>query len=68
MYHHWLKEFVGADLTNVRESKSLKEENVRLKRLVVGLSLENQALKESAEGEWEARPANGRRLAISGLL
>ena len=35
-----------------REYKALKEENARLKRLVADLSLDNQALKELAEGKW----------------
>jgi cell division protein FtsB len=36
----------------VREYKALKEENTWLKRLVADLSLDNQALKELAEGKW----------------
>ena len=41
-----------ADVETLREHKSLKEENARLKRLVADLSLDNQALKELAEGKW----------------
>ncbi len=51
-YHRWQKEYGGADLETVREYKALKEENARLKRLVADLSLDNQALKELAEGKW----------------
>ena len=43
-YHRWQKEYGGADVNTVREYKSLKEENARLKRLVADLSLDNQAL------------------------
>lgn len=39
-------------METVREYKALKEENTRLKRLVADLSLDNQALKELAEGKW----------------
>ncbi len=55
-YHRWQKEYGGADVETVREYRSLKEENARLKRLVADLLLENQALKELAEEKWQARP------------
>ena len=51
-YHRRQKEYAGADVETVRKSKALKEENTRLKRLVADLSLDNQALKELAEGKW----------------
>jgi hypothetical protein len=51
-YHRWQKKYGGVDVETVREYKALKEENARLKRLVADLSLDNQALKELAEGNW----------------
>lgn len=51
-YYRWQKEYRGADVETVREYKAPKEENTRLKRLVADLSLDNQALKELAEGKW----------------
>ncbi len=39
-------------METVREYKSLKEENARLKQPVANVSLGNQALKELAEGKW----------------
>jgi len=51
-YHRCQKEYGGADVDTVRQNKALKEENTRLKRLVANLSLDNQALKELAEGKW----------------
>ena len=51
-YHRWQKEYGGADVKTVSEYKASKEENARLKRLVADLSLDNQALKELAEGKW----------------
>jgi putative transposase len=51
-YHRWHKQYGGADVDTVREYKALKDENTRLKPLVADLSLDNQALKELAEGKW----------------
>jgi len=45
-----------ADVETLREHKSLKEENARLKRLVADLSLDNQALGPPPFSFGEASP------------
>ena len=51
-FHRWQKQYGGADVDAVRELKSVKEENARLKRLVAEQASDIQALKELAEGKW----------------
>jgi len=62
--HRWQKQYGGADVDTVREHKALKEENARRKRLVANQALDPQALKELAEGKWQARRGNARRCGI----
>lgn len=49
-YYRWRKEYGGLDIEQAKRFKELERENARLKRLVVGLSLEKQILKDVAEG------------------
>lgn len=49
-YYRWRKEYGGLELDQARRMKDLERENVRLKRLVADLSLENQVLKNVASG------------------
>ena len=49
-YYRWKKEFGGLDIDQARRLKVLESENVRLKRLVADLSLDNAILKEAASG------------------
>ena len=51
-YHRWQEQYGGADVNTVKELKAVKEENVRLKKLVADLSLDKVALKELLEGKW----------------
>ena len=51
-YYRWRKEFGGLKLEQAKRLKELERENARLKRIVADLSLDNQALKELAEGKW----------------
>jgi hypothetical protein len=46
----WLKEYGGLELDQAKRMKELERENVRLKRLVAALSLENQVLKDIVAG------------------
>ena len=40
-YYRWRKEYGGLELDQAKRMKELERENVRLKRLVADLSLEN---------------------------
>ena len=48
--YRWRKEFGGLKLDQAKRLKELEKENSKLKRLVAGLSLEKQVLKDIAEG------------------
>ena len=60
-YYRWKKEYGGLRVDQAKRFKGLEQENVRLKRLVADLSLDNSILKEVAAGNFEARPDGGRR-------
>ena len=46
-YYRWRREYGGMDKTQARRLKELERENARLKRIVAGLSLDNEILKEA---------------------
>ena len=45
-YYRWRKEYGDMDTTRARKLKELEKENLRLKKLVADLSLDNAILKE----------------------
>jgi len=49
-YYRWRKEYGGMRTSQVRRLKELERENVRLKKLVADLSLDNAILKEAVSG------------------
>lgn len=49
-YYRWRKEYGGMRVEQARRLKELEGENVRLKKLVADLSLDNSILKEAARG------------------
>jgi putative transposase len=49
-YYRWRQEYGGMRVDQAHRLKELERENVRLKRLVADLSLDNQILKEAASG------------------
>ena len=51
-YYRWRKEYGGLRVDQARKLKMLEKENVRLKKLVADLSLDNSILKEAAEGNF----------------
>ena len=51
-YYRWRKEYGGLRLNQAKRMKMLEKENVRLKKLVADLSLDNQILKEVSSGNF----------------
>jgi putative transposase len=51
-YYRWKKEYGGLRVDQAKRLKGLEQENVRLKRLVADLSLDNSILKEMAAGNF----------------
>jgi putative transposase len=43
---------LGLDVSEVRELKSLRDENRKLKQLVADLTLDKQILREALEKQW----------------
>ena len=51
-YYRWRKEYGGMKIDQAKKYKELEQENARLKRLVVDLSLDNAMLKEIGKGNF----------------
>jgi putative transposase len=51
-YYRWRKEYGGMQIEQARRLKDLENENVRLKKLVADLSLDNAILKEVSKGNF----------------
>jgi len=49
-YYRWKKEYGRLDVDQAKRLKGLETENVRLKKLVADLSLDNAILREAASG------------------
>ena len=49
-FYRWRAEYGGLRIDQARRLKQLEAENTRLKRTVADLTLDNQILKEAAEG------------------
>jgi len=49
-YYRWRREYGGMRIEQVKRLRELEKENMRLKRLVADLSLDNAILKEAARG------------------
>ncbi len=47
-YYRWRKEYGGVRTDQVKRLKDLEKENVRLKKVVADLALDNAILKEAA--------------------
>ena len=50
-YYKWRKQYGGMSTADLRRLKELEKENVRLKKLVAELSLDNAILKDINEGK-----------------
>ena len=51
-YYRWRKEYGGMKLDQARRLKDLEAENMRLKRAVAELTVDNQILKEVSKGKF----------------
>ena len=51
-YYRWRKVYGGMKIDQAKRLKELEKENVRLKRLVGDLSLDNAILKDVAKGNF----------------
>ncbi len=51
-YHRWRNQYGGMKAGDAKRLKQLEQENTRLKRAVADLTLDNQMLKEIAEGNY----------------
>ncbi len=51
-YYRWRKEYGGMRIEQAKRLKDLEKENIRLKKLVADISLDNAILKEVAEGNF----------------
>jgi len=51
-YYRWRKEYGGMKVDQAKRFKELENENVRLKKLVADLSLDNAVLKEVSRGNF----------------
>jgi len=49
-YYKWRKEYGGMRINQAKRLKELEKENVRLKKLVADISLDNAILKDVAQG------------------
>ena len=47
-YYRWRREYGGMRIEQGKRLKELEKENYRLKRIVAGLSLDNDILKEAS--------------------
>jgi putative transposase len=51
-YYRWRKEYGGPQVDQAKRMKDLEKENQRLRRAVSDLTLDNQILKEVAQGKF----------------
>lgn len=51
-YYRWRKEYGGMKLDQAKRLKDLEAENMRLKRAVAELTVDNQILKEVSKGKF----------------
>lgn len=51
-YYRWRNRYQNMDKSDAKRLKDLERENARLKKLVADLSLQNDILKETVEGNF----------------
>src|SRR6185437_12682739 len=60
-FYRWKRRFTGLDVSDVRELKSLRDENRKLKQLVADLTLDKRILREGVGKKWLAHRSDARR-------
>src|SRR5208337_3320681 len=58
-FFRWKKKFGGLMPSEVRKLRQLEQENARLRRTVLDLTLDNLILQEAVRGNFSARPFAG---------
>ena len=51
-YYRWRRAYGGMRIEQAKRLKELEKENIRLKKLVADLSLDNSILKEASRGNF----------------
>jgi len=51
-YYRWRREYGGLKMDQAKRLKDLEKENLRLKKIVADLSLDNAVLREAAGGNY----------------
>lgn len=51
-YFKWKAKFGGMEVSSVKKMRQLEDENRRLKNMVAGLMLENDAIKGVLQKKW----------------
>ena len=51
-FYRWRNEYGGLSLDQAKRFKQIEAEKVRLKRAIADLTLDNQILKDAAEGNF----------------
>ena len=51
-YYRWRKEYGGLKTDQAKRFRELEKENARLKKLVAGMALDNDILREAASGNF----------------
>ena len=51
-FYRWRNEYGGLSVDEAKRLKRIEAENTRLKRAVADLTLDNQILKDAAEGNF----------------
>lgn len=51
-YYKWKAKFGGMEVSDVKKMRCIEDENRRLKHMVAGLMLENEAIKGVLQKKW----------------
>ena len=51
-YYNWRKQYGQMKLSQIKQLNAVQKENIRLKKLVADLSLDNAILKETLSGNY----------------